>query len=432
VKAHVAEALARIQDYADPAVWIYRTPASQIDAQLERALARSRQRVPCPLLGMTLAVKDNIDVAGMPTTAGCPDFAYTPDKSATVIQKLCDAGAIVVGKANLDQFAAGLVGTRSPYGACRNVYDGRYISGGSSSGSAVAVAARLVDVGIGTDTAGSGRVPAAFNHIVGLKPTRGLLSTAGLVPACRSLDCVALFTRTIELAEQVFRVARGFDPEDVYSRRPEEVQEWALPQRDGSFRFGVPAEEQLQFFGNQDMERLYRAALGHAEAAGGKRVTIDLAPFLDAAHLLYEGPWVAERLSAIEDFIARSPYALLPVTRQILDAASKYTAVDAFKASHQLQSLRRAAETEWAKMDVLLLPTTGTIYTIAEVEAEPIVLNQNLGYYTNFVNLLDLCALAVPAGFQANGMPGGVTFIAPAGADEWLMEIGRRLSSRDD
>jgi len=427
VKAHFAESLRRIQDYADPAVWIYRPPLAEIDAQVERALTRCRDGAPVPLLGMTVAVKDNIDVAGMPTTAGCPDFVYTPSQSATVVRKLCDAGAIVVGKTNLDQFAAGLVGTRSPYGACRNVFDGRYISGGSSSGSAVAVAAQLVDAALATDTAGSGRVPAAFNNIVGLKPTRGLLGMTGVVPACRSLDCVSILARTIDVAQQVFQAARGFDPEDPYARRAEDLPARVRHEGSGRFRFGVPAEGQLEFFGNHEVERLYRAAIERAQSLGGTRVTIDFAPFREAAGLLYEGPWLAERLAAIEGFLARRPEALLPVTRQILGAGSRYSAVDVFQGLHRLQALRRATASEFKKTDVLLLPTTGTIYTIAEVEAEPIALNRNLGYYTNFVNLLDLCVLAVPAGFQSNGLPAGVSFIAPAGADEGLAALGRRF-----
>jgi allophanate hydrolase len=423
VRDHLRETLARIERYDDPAVWIHRATAGELEAQLEHSVARRKDGTAQPLMGLVLAIKDNIDVAGMPTTAACPDFAYRPETSATVVERLVNAGALIAGKTNLDQFATGLVGTRSPYGACRNVYDTRYIAGGSSSGSAVAVAAGLVDAALGTDTAGSGRVPAAFNNIIGLKPTAGLLSTHGVVPACRSLDCVSVFVRTIDLAERVMQVAGGFDEEDPYSRPVQEVR--AVEGQE--FRFGVPAAEHLEFFGNSEARRLYEASIERAREIGGTAVVIDFAPFRETARLLYDGPWVAERLAAIRPLLERDPEALLPVTRQIISSGAKYTAVDVFEAQHKLESLRRASEREWAKMDVLLLPTTGTIYTIEQVEREPVQLNQNLGYYTNFVNLLGLCALAVPAGFQSDGLPMGVTFMARGGADAWLCDVGRRF-----
>lgn len=428
LRAHVADSLQRTAGYADPAVWIHRAAPDDVFAQLERALQKRRDGADLPLLGMTVAVKDNIDVAGMPTTAACPAFSRTPDESAFAVQKLQEAGAVILGKTNLDQFATGLVGTRSPYGACRNVFDPAYISGGSSSGSAVAVAAGLVDFSLGTDTAGSGRVPASFNQIIGMKPSRGLVSIRGVIPACRSLDCVSIFTRDCTLAARVLGVICGHDPRDLFSRASEDFPEVGSIDAlaDVQFRFGVPADHQLEFFGNSDAEWLYRRALARARAIGGKSVTIDLDPFLETARLLYEGPWVAERYLVVKDLIERSPESLLPVTRQIIEGARRFSAADVFSAQYRLAELSRRCKVEWEKMDTLLLPTTGTIYRRDEVEADPVRLNQNLGYYTNFVNLLDLSAVAIPNGFQVNGLPAGVTFMAPSGWDWWLLSLASR------
>lgn len=425
VRRHVAESLARIEAYDDPAVWIFRTPAREVEAQLEQAIVRRQTGARTPLLGMTAAVKDNIDVVDMPTTCACPRFSFMPNRSASVVRKLIDAGAVVVGKANLDQFATGLVGVRSPFGACRNVYDRRYISGGSSSGSAVAVAAGLVDFALGTDTAGSGRVPAAFNNVVGLKPTRGLLSTSGVFPACRSLDCVSIFARDLATAATVFDVARGFDENDAYSRHGHEFA--AAAPAFGPIRIGVPAVQQLEFFGNTHVPRIYRDSIERLVATGAEAMSVDFTPFRETAQLLYGGPWVAERYAAVRSLIEQSPDALLSVTRQIIEGARRYTAADAFEAQYRLLALKRRAEAELAKVDALLLPTAGTTYTIAEVEADPLRPNQNLGYYTNFVNLLDLCAIAVPAGFGADGLPVGVSLVARAGADGFLLELGQRF-----
>jgi allophanate hydrolase len=369
---------------------------------------------------MTFAIKDNIDLAGLPTTAGCPAYAYQPARSATVVEKLMKAGAIPIGKTNLDQFATGLVGTRSPYGACSSVFDARYISGGSSAGSAVAVARGEVDFALGTDTAGSGRVPAAFNNIVGLKPSRGLLSTSGVVPACRSLDCVSIFAKDCGVARKVFHAARGFDPADPFSRAIGAGQD-AAPWLGEEFRFGVPGK--LEFFGDEEAEALYRRAIADVEKLGGQKVEFDFSIFRAAAELLYAGPWVAERLAAIRGFMEEHANAMNPVVREIISGARRYTAVDAFEAEYKLRELRRQSEAEWRKVDVMLLPTTGTIYTHEAVAAEPIKLNTNLGYYTNFVNLLDLAAVAVPAGFRANGLPFGVSFIGPAFSDDALLSL---------
>jgi allophanate hydrolase len=375
-----------------------------------------------PLAGMTFAIKDNIDLAGVPTTAGCPAFAYQPERSAFVVERLIKAGAIPIGKTNLDQFATGLVGTRTPYGACSSVFDERYISGGSSSGSAIAVAQGLVDFSLGTDTAGSGRVPAAFNNLVGLKPTRGLLSTTGVVPACRSLDCVSIFAKDCDVARRVWNVARGFDPGDPFSRVTGPGQD-AAPWLGGAFRFGVPSEEYLEFFGDDEAAALYRKAVADLVGLGGERVEIDYSIFREAGALLYSGPWVAERLAVIRGFMETHADEMNPVVREIISGARRYSAVDAFEAEYELRELRRRSDGEWLKMDVMVLPTAGTIYTHEAVAAEPFKLNANLGYYTNFVNLLDLAAVAAPAGFRTNGLPFGVSFIGPAFSDDALLSL---------
>jgi allophanate hydrolase len=414
--------LARIAAGGDDKVWIHLAARAALAARADELERRGPANL--PLYGIPFAVKDNIDVAGQPTTAACPDFAYSPAESSPVVQALVDAGAIAIGKTNLDQFATGLVGTRSPYGACTNTFDARYVSGGSSSGSAVAVAAGLVSFALGTDTAGSGRVPAAFNNIVGLKPTKGVFSSRGMVPACRSLDCVSVFALTAEDARALFDVARGFDAHDPWSRRPRAA---VLPDTVAGCRIGVPRASQLEFFGNRDAARLFGAAVATLERLGARRVEIDFAPFVEAARLLYDGPWVAERYLAIREFFERRPEALFPVTREIVAGAAQYSAADAFAAEYRLQEIRRAVEPAWREIDLLVTPTAGTIYTIAEVNADPVRLNTNLGHYTNFMNLLDLAAIAVPAGLQANGLPFGITLAAPAFTDEGLCRLGGAL-----
>jgi allophanate hydrolase len=418
----VAESvLANIARAPDGRAWITLLSRERV-LEYAKALV-GRDPASLPLYGVPFAIKDNIDLEGVPTTAGCPDYAYTPSKSAFVVSRLIEAGAIPTGKTNLDQFATGLVGTRSPYGACGNSFDPDYISGGSSSGSAVAVAMGLVSFSLGTDTAGSGRVPAAFNNIVGLKATCGALSTRGVVPACRSLDCVSIFALTADDAARVYGVAAVFDGEDSYSR----VMESRVTFAGTGFRFGVPRASQLEFFGDTEYARLFAGAIDRLESLGGRRVEIDFEPFLATARLLYEGPWVAERYCAVGDFLERQPDSVHPVTRQIISGGRGATAADAFRAQYRLMELRRAAERAWVEMDVLVTPTAGTIYRIDAVEADPIRLNANLGYYTNFVNLLDLAAVAVPAGFRADGLPFGVTLIGRAGADAHLLALGDRL-----
>jgi allophanate hydrolase len=394
----------------------------------ESALARAHEiesTPSAPLAGTTFAVKDNIDVRGIPTTAGCPAFAYTPDSSARVVRRLEDAGAILIGKTNMDQFATGLVGTRSPFGACSSVFNELYISGGSSSGSAVAVAKGLVTFSLGTDTAGSGRVPAAFNNLIGLKPTRGLVSTAGVVPACRSLDCVSILSSTCDVAHKVWRAAKGFDSSDPFSRVPRPGED-AAPWLNATFRFGVPPPEQLEFFGDRDAREKFEEAVHILENLGGQKIETDFSIFRAAAGLLYEGPWVAERLAAIQSFIHGHSNEMNPVVRGIISGGERFSAVEVYEAEYRLMELRRAAGKHWAAMDVLVLPTTGTIYTHEQVASSPVEMNTNLGYYTNFVNLMDLAAVAAPAGFRSNGLPFGISFIGPAFSDEALLALAHR------
>ncbi len=430
--ALVESVLARIEDAGDDKVWITRVPAARLHARagaLDKRAAREPDLAArLPLFGIPFAVKDNLDVAGMRTTAACPGFAYRAEATAPAIARLEAAGAILVGKTNLDQFATGLVGCRSPYGVPRNPFDARFIPGGSSSGSAVAVAAGLVSFALGTDTAGSGRVPAAFNNIVGLKPTRGLISTLGVVPACRSLDCVSVLALSAEDAAQIAAIAGGYEAADPFSRRAPPVP----PSFTAQFRFAVPQAADLECFGDSDTPALFAAAAAALEALGGTRVAFDFAPFRSAAALLYSGPWVAERLAAIEDFFRRAPEALLPVTRDIIAGGDDYSAVDAFKAGYRLAALGREAERLWHDADFMLLPTAATIYTVAAVAAEPIALNARLGHYTNFVNLFDLAAIAVPAGMRRDGLPFGVSLIAPAFSDAALAAIGAALQRRLD
>ncbi|MDR3408886.1 MAG: allophanate hydrolase [Methylovirgula sp.] len=407
----------RIEDYSDKAVFISLVPKEEAFAAA-RAL-RGREHL--PLYGIPYVVKDNIDVADMITTAACPDFAYTATQDAAAVAKLRDAGAILLGKTNLDQFATGLNGTRSPYGAPRSVFNADYISGGSSSGSAVAVAAGLAAFALGTDTAGSGRVPAAFNNIVGLKPTIGRISAAGVVPACKSLDCVAVFANSVNDAMTVLHVVEGYDASDTYSRPARDVALPAAP------RLGVLAPRDRNFAGDAEAAELYVTALAKAEELGWPLVEIDYAPFRDIAALLYGGAFVAERLAAIRTFFEAHADAVHPVVREIISGAHKFSAADAFSDIYKVQTLRQAALAELAGCDVLLLPTAPTIFTVAEMLQQPIARNATLGLYTNFVNLLDLAAVALPAGFRPDGLPFGVTIIGQAFSDAALAHYASAL-----
>ena len=397
---------------ADKAIWISRVPDAAFLAQA-RALQAEGPRGRA-LWGLTAAVKDNIDLAGLLTTAGCPDFSHMPAASAPAVQRLIEAGALILGKTNLDQFATGLVGVRSPYGVPRNVFNAAHVPGGSSSGSAVAVAAGICDFALGTDTAGSGRVPAAFGNIVGLKPTIGAISASGMVPACRSVDTISVFARTVDAALAVQRVIAGYDRDDPYSRRapPHYLRRAALPP-------GVRiATADVDALCDKQVALLYRRATALFSAE-----TIDLSPFLAIARLLYDGPWVAERTAALRAIVTGRPDIMHPVTRAIVEAGLTRKTVDAFDAFHQLAHVRRLAAELFGRCDALVLPTAPFCPTLAELEADPIGPNARLGTFTNFVNLCDLAAIAVPAGFGADGLPVGVTVIGPAWSEGRLAAI---------
>ncbi|WP_206170837.1 allophanate hydrolase [Phragmitibacter flavus] len=400
---------------SDPAIFISRPTWDKVDAFLRHLEHLTPAAL--PLYGIPFVIKDNIDQAGEPTTCACPAFEYTAEKSAFVVEQLIAAGAIPLGKTNLDQFATGLVGVRSPYGIPKNAYDGKYVPGGSSSGSAVALANGLCSFALGTDTAGSGRIPASLNNLVGMKPTRGVLSNTGLVPACKTLDCISIFALTTDDALKVYEVASTFDPADAYARPDIPIASKSVT----DLIVGIPRADQLEFFGNSAAAALFDQSIERLKTMGIATKEVDLQPFLDAALLLYEGPWVAERYAGIEDLITTQPEALHPTTYKIISGGIKGTAVDAFRAQYKLAELRRASEVAWTEVDAIITPTAGTHYTVEEVLNNPVELNSNLGRYTNYMNLLDLAAWAVPAGFlEDSGMPWGVTFFAPAFTDRKL------------
>jgi allophanate hydrolase len=414
----IGEIWEKIIAWNDPAIFIHLPVQSvllEIAAEVE-AMPRD-----LPLWGIPFVVKDNIDVGNWPTTAACPEFSYVPTKDAEVVRLLRAAGAIPIAKGNLDQFATGLVGTRSPYGVARNAIDAEYLPGGSSSGSASAVAAGLCAFSLGTDTAGSGRVPAAFQELIGWKPTRGLLSNRGLVPACRSLDCISVFANNAADALLISDVVGKYDAVDAFSRKVTPTGKIGE-----SFRFGVP--KVLDFAGDPDTPGLFASSVERIKALGGTPVEIDLTPFTEAAKLLYEGPWVAERWAAVGEFVETNGDDVFPVTRKILEGSKGWDAAATFKAQYKLREFAREAEGVWKQIDVLLLPTTPCLYTVAENRAEPYGTNATLGRYTNFMNLLDLSAVAMPAGRARSGRaPWGVTIAAPAGWDAVLLELAGKF-----
>jgi allophanate hydrolase len=415
----VARTYARIREHNDPAIFI--TLRDEADAIAEAKALAAKGDTSLPLYGVPFAVKDNIDVGGTPTTAACPAFAYTAKSDATSVARLRAAGAIVVGKTNLDQFATGLVGVRSPYGIPRNVFDPKLIPGGSSSGSGVAVAAGLVPFALGTDTAGSGRVPAGLGNCVGLKPSLGMISTAGVVPACRTLDCVSVFALTVDDAWTAFAAMAGPDIADPYTRNRPAGALGPSP----NLRIGVPIKGERVFFGDQVSAAQFEAAIERFAKLGATITEIDIEPFYETARLLYEGPWVAERYHVVRKLIASSPESMHPVTREITLGGARSSAVDAFAAFYKLEDLRRVRDHIFRGIDVLLVPTMPTVYTVDQVLADPIQLNSRLGTYTNFVNLLDLAGLALPASMRDDGMPFGVTILAPGGHDALLASLGR-------
>jgi allophanate hydrolase len=419
------EALQRMAAAGNDHVWICRVPEHDVllrAAELEALPASARARL--PLYGVPFAVKDNIDVAGLPTTAACPQFSYVAQQTAPVVGVLLAAGAILIGKTNLDQFATGLVGVRSPYGVPRNPFKADYIPGGSSSGSAVAVAAGLVSFALGTDTAGSGRVPAGFNNIVGLKPTRGLLSARGVVPACRTLDCVSIFALTVADAAAILKVAAAYDADDAYARMQGREAALSVARRPATFRFAVPRAADRVFFGDDAYREIFERGIARLEALGGTAIEVDYAPFRETAALLYDGPFVAERVAAVRAFHERQADAFHPATRAIYANAARFNATDTFQALYRLEELRARTRALWRDADVMLVPTSGTIYTVAQIAADPLKLNANLGAYTNFVNFLDLAAIAIPSAITGAGLPCGATLIAPACQEPLLLALG--------
>jgi len=424
--AQPADLLGRLIDSLDPAdpAWICRAGNERLQAQLAD-LARQLAQAGCdlarlPLYGVPFAVKDNIDAAGWPTTAACPAFARVALQDAEVVRRLRAAGAILIGKTNLDQFATGLVGTRSPHGAVPNTFNPDYISGGSSSGSASVVARGVVPFALGTDTAGSGRVPAGLNNIVGLKPTKGWLSTRGVVPACRTLDCVSIFALTVDDADDVATLTGGYDPQDPYSR-PAPPMPARLAQQP---RLAIPAHP--EFFGDAHAQAAYEASLQALRDMDATLEPIDFSAFRELADLLYQGPWVAERYTTIRDLLERDPDAIDPVVRRVVEQATRYSAVDAFEAEYRRAALARTIQQKLADFDAMVVPTAPSAYTIAQLRADPVALNTRLGTYTNFANLADLSALALPGGLRADGLPCGITLIGLAWHDRALADFGRR------
>jgi allophanate hydrolase len=413
---------ARIAEVNDPGIFIYLADIKGLLAQAE-ALGPFDPATR-PLWGVPFAVKDNIDVAGMPTTAACPDYSHMPEADATVVKLLKEAGALVIGKTNLDQFATGLVGVRSPYPIPRNAIDPDLVPGGSSSGSAVATAQGIVSFALGTDTAGSGRIPAGLNNIVGLKPSVGALSTTGVIPACRTLDCVSVFALTVDDAWKVFSVAAKPDPSDAYSRSVPAVGFGAAPP---VLTIGVPVKTDRRFFGDDAMEAAYEAALATLSGLGHRLVEVPFADFFRVADLLYEGAWVAERYAAVKEFFDAREGSFHPVTRKIYGAAKTLSAADAFNGFYALQALKRKLAPVIASVDLFCVPTAPRHYTRAELEAEPIRENSRLGIYTNFVNLLDMCGIAVPTGTRIDGLPASVTLLAPAGRDGLTASLARDI-----
>lgn len=410
---------------AEDSAWIARATPEQLRAQLaqlaERLAAVSGDIGKLPLYGVPFAIKDNIDADGWDTTAACPEFAYRATQDATLVSRLRAAGAVLMGKTNLDQFATGLVGTRSPFGAVANSFNPDYVSGGSSSGSASVVARGLVVFSLGTDTAGSGRVPAGFNNIVGLKPTKGRFSTSGLVPACRTVDCVSVFALTVDDADAVAQVAAGYDDSDAYSR----INPNTAPVAVGAqIRLAVPAT--LEFFGDSHNQAVFEQALAHFKTLGAEITPVDFRPFQQLADQLYFGPWVAERTVALEGMLQNHAQAINPVVRGIVENGLHYSACDAYKAEYLRAELSRTINDTLAGFDALLVPTSPTIRTQAEMAVEPVLYNAQFGYYTNFTNLADLSALALPAGLRSDGLPAGITLIAPAWHDSVLAHLGKR------
>lgn len=415
----IDEIFIRLDTVNDPGIFIHLRDRESLRAEAKALGAYDESQ---PLWGIPFAAKDNIDVAGIETTAACPAYAYTPDADAFVIANLRGAGALMIGKTNLDQFATGLVGVRTPYGAPLNAVDPKIVPGGSSGGSGVIVGHGIVTFSLGTDTAGSGRVPAALNNIVGLKPTLGALSASGVVPACRSIETISIFALTVEDAYDAFAVARGFDAADAYSKP---LPHAPLAQPTKQLRVGVPNAATIEFLGDTIQQAAFERDVALLEASGAVIEYIDFEPLYAVARMLYEGAWVAERYTVIEDLLKTNPDAIHPVTRQIITHAESMSAADAFRGIYRLADLKRAAEPMLADLDILCVPTIPTFYSVADLEADPVTPNSNNGTYTNFVNLLDMCGIAVPTAPRSDGRPGSVTLLAGAGQDALVAAVAR-------
>lgn len=423
--AVIDECFRRIDAVGDPGIFLHLMDKDQVRAEASKL--RSFDPENKPLWGIPFAIKDNIDAAGTPTTAACPAFAYDADVDAFAVKCLRDAGALLIGKANLDQFATGLVGVRTPYAVPKNAVDPAIVPGGSSSGSAVAVAHGIVSFALGTDTAGSGRVPAALNNIVGLKPSLGAISNTGLVPACQTLDTISVFALTVDDAYRAFRAAARYDAADPYARNFTMPAMGAVAPK---FRVGVPDAASLEFFGDQVQAQSFAAALTEIAALGGEVIEIDFKPFFDVAQMLYSGVWVAERYAVIEDLLQRDPEAVHPVTREVVKVAEQFNAVDTFRSFYKLQSLKRQIEPILSALDMLCVPTIPTFYTVVDLEADPIGPNSRFGTYTNFVNLLDMSGIAVPVKKRSDGRPGSITLLAKAGQDAAIAAVAGALHKR--
>lgn len=414
----------RIAKRGDDRVWIHLIPRE--NALKRAAELEERGDKSAPLYGVPFAVKDNFDVPGLPTTNACPATTYVPERTGPAITRLFDAGGILIGKTNMDQFAIGLVGARSPFGACSSVFNEEYISGGSSSGSGVSVAAGLVSFALGNDAAGSGRVPAAFNNIIGLKPTPGLVSNSCVSGGgtVKSIETISVFGLTCNDALAVLKLIAGYDPGYEFSRSEADDVDLTMPEPPRAFRFGVPDADHLTFLGDSSAERLYRQGIERMRSLGGTKVEVDFTPFDEAQKILYDGPWIAERSLTLGSILEKHREQLHPVTRTILESGKQYTAEDTFRAIHRLAELKCRTRPTWNAIDFLLVPTTPTIYKITDVESDPIRLNSLLGVYTNFANLMGLCGIAVPNGFLDNGLPQGITLLAPPFREAYVTAVG--------
>ena len=416
----------RMERYSDYNIWIHALTEDELEPYLSSLEKKDINDY--PLYGIPFAIKDNIDLENIPTTAACPEFSYTPDSSAFVVDLLVKSGAIPIGKTNLDQFATGLVGTRSPYGAVNNAFKPEYISGGSSSGSAVAVALNIVSFALGTDTAGSGRIPAAFNNLIGLKPSKGLLSTSGVVPACRSLDCVSLFTLNPDDAQEIFTLTEKYDPDDIYALKASGITKKYPLKR----IIGVPDQNFITSTLTEEYKKLFNESIGNYKKLSYEVIEINFEPFSQAADLLYAGPWLAERYISIKQHANKQPNGILPVTSEIITAAEGLKTVNAFEAMYQLQAFKKQADNIFQQVDSILTPTACDHFTIQQVNADPISLNSQLGKFTNFMNLLDLCAIAFPAGFTKTGLPFGATLFTESGRDRDLINTVKEYYSNTD